>query len=451
MAKYITQLLDGPMAPDGLPRPSLWPLTGLQLARAAPLRAAMRAQDQVLQMGRRVILRTGLSGAATFLVGDGNPEHLSTQQYPLTGVARVIGRATAELTPGHVLSLSAVVCLSGATNIDTGGSPRYIDGGHDGRLRVGVTWYDQTGSSVTTTHDVALPTSTRTYGASAITLALWGTQWGDVRVVRVPVIAPNDYDNPEDWNRWSVSSTAAMIVRVTLSALDGARVVDAIIHETPKVVAYEADDTQWVTHGASVMPAATYPLQRLSELGADGDPRGGSWHLMDVAQYQQLRLGPQLWSWSSWDEDAEAKSVTEGAPVTFGSSTFATVANSSISAWSASQEGQSLSSGAYARNQALNAMASHGAIPVRACIYAATPLGTAGTVRFQTGAYDWVDVTLPSNSAAGWYTAYGHAAVGRGPGQSTQLMVMGRRDSGISSLSLYHASLHYGGQYARAV
>jgi hypothetical protein len=89
-------------------------------------------------------------------------------------------------------------------------------------------------------------------------------------------------------------------------------------------------------------------------------------------------------------------------------------------------------------------MPNNGVIPVRVRVYASTGDGvTAGVVRFWSGPYEWVDVTIPAGTTYAWRDAFGYARVGRGPGQSAIAQIFARRTSGASTVRVRAVSVHY--------
>jgi hypothetical protein len=221
----------------------------------------------------------------------------------------------------------------------------------------------------------------------------------------------------------------------------------------------EADDTVWVSHVLGQTPGGQaplidYPYERLSETSPDGNPRGGTWHAADVANYQAQRLGPCLISWSSWDEDSAAVTVTEADPIDVTSATYVGLANSSITTYSNDQEGWSMAAGAYARTSRLNdpdGMPNNGVIPVRLRVYCQGANGSgnaAGTIRLQSSPYEYFDAVVSSGAAAGWVTAWGHARVGRGPGDHAIAQIFARRTTGANGFRIWAVEVHHQDRYA---
>lgn len=445
MARYYRQDIS---SDETLPRPATEPLIGLRPARSAPLRAVMRAQDSVIPLCRRVVLTQGLSGADNWLVGNTNPRS-NTLDHPFAGVARTVAPERFTLTPGCMLELRAIVGLSGQTqkDADAGEGVAYIPAGCNAEIRVQVSW-DDGGPTVTRNFTVNLPPSLRQYGAAP---TAQGGQFAEERIVRIPLMKPYAVMTTPLLRRFCQPTVCTVVVQ----HVGGARVADLCIAEKPWQIAMEADDPVWVAHlygstdPGGTGPAISYPYQRLSETSPDGNPRGGTWHLMNVAGYQAERLGPCLLSWTAWDEDGESVSATDAAGVTSTTTAFRHINNSGIGTYDAANEGWSFSAGAYARRSRENdpqGMPQNGVIPIRVRCYASAS-SSPGVLRVQSSAYEWVDVDITSATPA-WHTAMGYARVGKGPGDPSVVQVFLRRNGGAGTITLYAVEVHHSGQFA---
>lgn len=444
MARYFRQNIYGDSI---VPAPAVEPLLGHRLARKAPIVAGMRAQDRVVTQSRRVVLAAGLSGATSWLVPNTDPV-TAADTHPLVGVVRTVAREQFTLTPGCFLELRAIVGLSGQTQ--TAGFPGPSDpsaaGGADGQIRLVTTW-DDGGTPIVRTFTKSLPPSPREFAAAP---TAQGGQFTEIRKVVIANIQPESLNNTQTLRRWCQPT----LVTLELQHVGGARVVDCVVVEVPYAVAMESDDAVWCSHvyGPSVDgagPLIDYPYQRLSETTPDGNRRGGTWQLQDVAHNQAERLGPCLVSWTSYDEDDEDVRMTEAAPVEVTSSSPRVLNNSSLGAYDATREGWSLSAGAYARTRRLNdpvGMPNNGVIPIRLRVYCqgtATGGNSGGVIRFQSGPYEWVEATVASGAAAGWVTAWGHARVGRGPGDASTAQCIVWRTGGSGGFRIWAVRVHH--------
>jgi hypothetical protein len=448
MAKYFKQSIK---TDTTVPRPAYEPFEARQPARKTPLVSLFRAQDRCVTMGRRVLLTQSLRGCAAWLVPDTDPV-AGSQTHPLNTTVRTVARGKLELTPGHMLRLSVLCGLSGQTQ--RVGGAAFVEDGAGGTLRVTITWTDSLGATESTTHDVDLPASGLEFAASID--GSEGGQWKALRVVELSGIFPENLGTNVARNRWTLGTT----VEVAIANIGGCRVVDACVSEEPLAIAYEADDTsaRWVSHmlgnaePGGTPPSITHPYQRLSESVADGDPRGGTWHVQDVANNQALRLGPTLITWGYYDEDDAGITTTEVAGITTTSSTFVGVPNTSITTWSNTQQGWDISAAGYARPYQHNhpsAVGNDGVIPVRFRVYYTCGATTTGVARIQSAADSWVDVAL-SAGTTGWATAYGYLRCGQGPGDPATTMAFLRRASGANNVTLHYLSLYRSGNFAVA-
>ena len=450
MARYYRQVTRADIA---IPRPSQGPLLGGELAAAGPIAAVMRAQDRIVTQSRRVLLQLSFGGDG-FVTPSTDPINQSPDTHPhdvdagVTLTLRALHRAQVEYTPGTILD-ARILCARGGYSRGDTDPGTYEVPILGGRLQIDVTWTWRDSTDVSVTRELVPQGSVRQYGGRPTGA---GQQWAESVVVGT-VIAPDTWLTPSQMHEFRITSTRP-IVTITLSATGGVRPISGVVSELPDVTVHEADDTTWTSHcygspyTASSGPVLTHPMQRISETASDGDPRGGAWHMQDVATNQTLYLGPVLGSWTCWREHSQGVDDVEGTPVTSASSTWAMIANSAISEYDETLEGWSISSGAYARSRKLCdpiGMPHHGVIPVICRVYANQPFGSVGVVRFQCGRSDYVDVTLNTNT--GWTYAYGHLAVGSGIEQLANLQVFLRRESGIGTISLYQWSVHYGGQW----
>ena len=441
MAKYFQQTLANDA--ETVPKPAVGPLLGGEPAKRAPIVAAIRAQDRVVTLSRRVLLRQSLSGAVGFLVPNTDPTVANT--HPLGDSSRIVARARVTLTPGCMIRVRALVAFSGQTQT-AGGSP-LAEGAHGG-ISVLAAFTDSSAVTLSPTFEDSIPTSPLEFAAAPT--AAEG-QWKSMRVVTIDAIRPEVLNSAGDVNQWTRPST----VELTVSHLEGARVISLIAYEMPYKSAMEADDTadEWCSHHfgsgspGGVGPAMTHPFQRLGETTPDGDPRGGTWHMMDVANAQALRLGPVLIHWTSHDEDGEDVRMTECEPVEIDSDTLQCIHNTAITRYSVDQEGFSLAAGAYARVRPHNdpvGMPSSGVIPVRVRVYASTGDGsTAGVVRLWSAPYQWIDVVIPAGTSYAWREMFGYARVGRGPGDPAVAQIFARRTSGSSTVRIRAVSVDF--------
>lgn len=409
----------------------------------------MRGQDRVVTQSRRIVLQAGASGARDWSTPDSDPEGAS-QTHPLQDAERIVARGRFVLTPGCALQLSAVVLPSGQTQIAIPALGTYDAGGAQGEIRLSLTW-DDGGTPIVRDYSVALPVSDLEFGA------VGSSRWDRVRPVISPVLVPESLAPTSTLSRWSQPT----LIEAVLSYVGGARVVHCVLAEVPYAIAKEADDASdtWTSHvfGASPGgqgPLVDYPYQRLSETTPDGNPRGGTWHLSNVAGAQAMRLGPVILHWTSWDEDGEAVDAAEGAPRIATSSSLVSLANASLTSYDPDLEGWSAASGAYARRRKYNdpaGMPNNGVIPVVLSAYCRGSDGTtnaAGVIRLQSSPYEWVDLDVPSGGAAAWRTVRGFARVGLGPGDPARLQVFFRRTGGAGGISVWAVQVHHADRVA---
>jgi hypothetical protein len=410
--------------------PEIVPLNGLKLMRRGPVEAVFRSQDFVVGLSRRIVATGGLRGSETWRTPNSDPTAMAGT-HPTPTARRRIGSGSIDLTPGCFLRCWAVVVPSGETQL-SGTTP----GGPQGRLEVDCVWTDRTGATVSTTHAVALPASAEQYGAEPA--VMWEALYGrTISEITPPGLGPTD-----ELRRWCQH----VHVDVTIYAVAGARVVDAVVFEQPLEVAMEADDDGelWCSHlYASVAPGGAaapllYPWQRFDETTPDGNPRGGTLHALDVHHGQYQRLGPVLCSWSAARESTGAETVALVATAALeggGSTTFALA-----------EPGLACGSGGYARRQSSNSeyvlRNRVAAIPVIVRAFAAASV--AGSVRVQTRGDSYIDVTIPVGAIA-WHVAQGWLEVGITPDHTRCLIQLFG-----TSCTVHAVTVHYAGGYIPA-
>lgn len=413
--------------------PGVAPLNGGQLMRRFPVEAVMRAQDRVVGMSRRVVCSAGLRGSETFYAPSTDPT-ASAGTHPSPTGRRLIAAGSADLTPGCVLRAWVTAVPSGETQL-SGTTP----GGAQGTVEFECRWTDRDGVTVTTSHVQALPGSAAANGAEPTQMWL-GLFSFDM------TIAPPDLGDVAQLRRWS----RHINVEVLVYAGAAARPVDVVVFERPGAIAFEADDEQWCSHlFAPMTPAgATLPLvapwQRFSETSPDGDPRGGTLHLLDVHHAQHLRLGPVLMSWSGASESDGSEDVRLTAD------TWTELAGGGSTAFDLSEPGLGAGTGGHARRHSSNsAFVLRGrvaAIPVLVRVYAGAREGD-GAVRVYTREDSYIDIAIPEG-AASWHVAAGWLEVGINPDDTRAIrgQLFGRASSNADAdLEVYGVVVHYGG------
>lgn len=440
MAKYYKQSLGNVTAAPDVPR---GPLKGGKLAKSARVDSVFRGLDKIPALGRRVVLQQTISGSTSWIVPETDPDQL-TQTHPLVGEKRVVARARHDLTPGHVLQAQCLHLPSGMAQYEEGDGS-FNAAGTNGTIEIAITWTDRDGTTSSTTHEIALTPSQETWGAAP------SEPWKAIKLSSPLTMTPEPLGAIATMRQWSRHSHC----EIRVSHVGSPRVIDVNIYEVPFALAFEADDDSdlWVstmhTQGVGApAPDLDYPLQRASEDSPDGDPRMGTWQLMDTVNAQALRLGPALWQWSAWSEndgdittteveltaDTDWKRLSDGVEVASDN-------------WASDEPGASMSAGAYARSQAENpdaSMANTGSIPVRCCVYMET--GGSGSVRFYSSADCYVEVEDPGGGGStwAWVTAYGHLRTGKGPGDHVHVTALAQ------NTTIAYACVYKADQYAPA-
>jgi hypothetical protein len=439
MAKYYQKAFSESAAPI---KPPIGPLTGTQVMKADRAAAVLRAQDIPPQLSRRPICSYGIKGSVAWITPNTAPLTAS-QSHPKRDEERVFGRYKTVLTPGCFLRLSVVALPSGETSRATGGSPAWEAGGAQGIVRVQVLWQqtDLIFEDGSIKHDLVLPSSGL---ANASEPTADGGAWPAL-VHRFLDIRPTSLTSNSTLNNFTKSPIKC---RIWLMLIGGCRIVDACIYEVPYGVAPEADDAadNWIAQPATfTLPkAGDYPLQRRSETTPDGDPRGGSWHLQDVANAQGRRLGPCLFDWSAANENTMSVSETEEAGVSNATTAFTGITISQNTSWNANYPGGSMACHArpFGHNDETTTLRGKtGVVPVRVWVFAKTTAGTS-TVRVQTSPHSWIDVPITA-TGFDWAEACGWLECGVGPEDPKPVQVMHKAASSATINTLY-VCIHYG-------
>lgn len=417
--------------------PAVQPLNGLQVMRRSPVEQLMRAQDYVSALSRRIVASGGLRGSETWRTPNTDPTGMTT--HPLPTERRIIAMGSIDLTPGCFFRCSIVCVPSGETRIAAASPVFWVAGGAQGRCEIDCVWTDRTGATVTTTHGQTLPASTLQYGAEP------SPMFANLHEFDVIDIKPPGTENTAELRRWCQH----IHVDVTIYAVAGARIVDAVVYEYPDAVAMEADDAGnlWCSHlyapisPANAAAALSHPFQRFSETSPDGNPTGGTLHVMDVHHAQHQRLGPVLFSWSAARESDGSESVTTA------SASLVAIEGGGSLTFDLTEPGLGCGTGGYARRQSDNSAYvlrdRVAAIPVIVRIRASS--GGTGTVRVQTGWCSYIDVTITGGSAA-WHNTAGWLEVGITPDDVSALLVQ----LFYETATVYCVTVHYAGGYIPA-
>jgi len=387
MAVYKRQTISGVQA---VQKPLVPPLLGGRIAKRSRAVAVMQAQDKTVGVSRRILAAQSLSGES---------------------------------------------------------SNDYDPGGAVAEMRVDVVWHSRVGSVSTVSTTTLVASQAANAGAPAL-------PWSAVKLATISLIAPPNIMDVDDLAEWTEHIHAV----ITLSHVGGARVIDAVIEEVPHAVAREVDDLGdlWTSHLLAQgdpdgpQPQLSYPMQRLSETASDGDPRGGSWHLMDVANAQRLRLGPSLIDWTAFGQSEGG--FGDDAYAETSSTSLARVHDLVVGEYDEDEPGWSISN--YARGYAEchpHWSANNGSIPVLVAVYGQLDsTATNGAVRIQASDNSWVEVSVTSSTPQ-WWTGYGHLRCGVAPGDPSTVQALMRVVSGgggnirVQSICVYQM-----GNYAPA-
>lgn len=430
-------------------RPPVAPLMALDVMRGARVGAIANAQDKCPGTSRRHLGGIGLLGqydtTSGFSIPLTNPDS-GSNTYPSPTTVRPIGAVRADLTPGSFPKLDMVYLPSGQTQVSDGAGG-YDAGGAGATIRCAVKWIDAAGTELDETYDLPLAPSARQYAGLDVAA---GKSWDHARVVSSGIMVPAGiYTSVVTLRQWTRPPVA---VEIVVSVIGGARVVDCSVSEVPVAYALEADDdpsTEWVGHVYSdgSPPALAYPYQRRSETSPDGDPRLGTWHLMDVHRAQVGRLGPVLFSWQAYQENVINPTTAVHPAWTTASTTNVGIPDITRTSWLASSFGWSLSCGGYARgwdsDSPLVLDDIEAALPMLVAVLADTT-GTGSVVRVQSSVSSYVELPIVNNGALTWHFARWHSGCQINPERHSVAQAFGRTATGtlsVAAIACYYLRL----------
>lgn len=433
---YKTRKLTG-VAPSS---PPLAPLTGGKIGKADRVGSIFATQDTILSHGRRIVARVGLEGSDTFQVPSTTTTSAS-QTYPLRTVNRVACRASCKVTPGHFLRCVAVYVPAGASQKFT--APNWVYAGAGGSIVVTIT-YENGITTEAVTQEIDCEASPNVNNGETTTA---GASWAEARRARTEPFRPTIVTQADavDW-------TDDVTAKITIAYKGGVRVLSCIVYEEP--IAYVTDTTSvdWASSqytDGSGLPLASYPTRwPVVRTFLGGDPSGGTYFLINTAARQAADLGGVYATQSTWREASLAVSATEAAPLTTTSTATLGVDlwRTAITGWSAGVAGWSVSSGANApqwntSGPHLELRDTDRVVPVRLRVYGMVSGGT-GTLRLYADTFSVAELVITSTSYD-WYETTGHLRCGFGPEDETNLVLLGRVNSGVNTLSVRYVMIEY--------
>lgn len=413
-------------------------IRGGSLATQSSRDAALRTQVQCAPNGRRIVCRGGVQGAERSFVQTGfDPEIPSLQIYPLATQERVIARQRVRITPGYWLQVHATFLPTGPAQQFALGE--WSEGKPGGFLRVDVSW---TNGVSTETSSIKMTPNVSDLEYKSLPTTPGGC-WGVLQAMESTILRPPSAALPA----WSEHVEAS----IAIVAIGGVRPLDVIVYEKPQNYTRSEVYRECTIPNFPAAGAGEYPITALEQ---PTDPTQGSQQANKSIGDQRGVWGPVLATWSSWQE-ASTAATTEGAPVIVTQTTFRDLSSTTITGYSASNPGWSVSSGGYARNLehsgALELRDKVGAIPVICRVYARmTNAAHTGTVRFQTADYSYRDLTVTGSTAFGWYSGLAWLRVPVHASIDSLLQVLCKVGGAGQQLEVRAMSVEYGGHYTIA-
>lgn len=418
------------------------PSIGKQLANQPATKHAvhqtMPPQDRIVGAGRRVLIEAGLCLNGRFVCRNGvafDSESGGTAVAYADGITdRVVCRLqNYPITPGNVLRLRVRAEPSGMHHGDLSGLSSVTDAGAAGWIKLEATWDNQS-TTTTETTELFIPGSEESNNGEPDGD---GESWVLSKVYK-RVLRPEGLDflfKKATTAKWCKSGTT---VDITLSYRGSPRPWDVIVYEDPERIAYDDEETgDWVAH---TYPEQSYPFDFPRKQAEDsGDVTRGQLHLHTVLQGIAAQLAPAVYHWHSGQEGhgeieewadysysggaLGTSGDNEAPPYEVTGSSFEVVPESNLSSYATTNPGPGLGCGGYGRGVVQNGdrgvcgwglRGRSAVIPVRVDVYSKASSSDVTTVRVQSRAHSWIDVTQ-NGTSYGWDTEYGWLSVGRNP------------------------------------
>lgn len=415
--------------------------------RWSPNAAIFRAQDTIPASSWRIVAEWSLSGANAWAQprgsdDPGTPGAGDPQNYPEDDW-RTLAIQQAHVTPGSELRAYAVASPSGLVVQDPGGG--FYSQGAWAEVRVAATFSN--GASTTGPHykSAAIPGSpSGTYTGFEGTEP--GENWSNTLIVDIGRLRPPEYlSDPAVAAAYSEWSDAEIVIGIR----GGARVQQVVVYEQPIAHVTDHDNSGLTSVHAmpeTLLPLTPGPLTRAPDGATYDENRFGTLRAMQVAERQSERLGPRIMHGSAYDEtDANIWNQAEANPITTSSPTFVHWIDSSITTYTVNTPG-AIVAGAHAKLARLCAPVCIGrneiaAVPARVTIDASRSVADC-VVRFQSGLYDWIDVSVTGGRAI--YTMTGYLQSQVHPDHAGPPLVLWIRALAGGTLSLFSWSVDFG-------
>ncbi len=359
-----------------------------------PVGHAMRAQDEVCSLSRRVLLRVGNPGNFTWKFDVEEPGG-SPNDIPTYTEAQIIAQTRLHVLQGMSLRVSLLHLGSGpisGNNFETAA----------GRIRITAAW-TSTGNATLDNQviEIACPNGPGV-GVFDTLFSLAGVMEAEAMIR----IGTQDRSTRRDLDEELCE------LNILVERVGAARIVDLVITEVPERITKEDTDSvdDWVGHvyeDGGGPPKLYYPSEQASDATGQEDPRRGTHMILDVANAQIKRVGPILATWSAYDENVN--SFNDGSEI----NGITTLSTTPIAVGSMSS-----SSGSNALNTGISheiATGGSGSIPVRVRVYGKSDL-SSGVVVVKTSDHQSITVDVDS-TMRGWFEGTGTLEVGRQPGQ----------------------------------
>lgn len=356
-------------------------------------RAVAAAQDTVVAGSRRVVGTWGLDGSSSFAVPDTGLQGPGMQSHPHRDTLRLAGSIFCNrLTPGSFVAARLYFIGSGSTAV---GGPPWSDGGPGGAVTLEHSW--ASGASTDGPHAVETVLEASPVVDSAIPAVQAGF-WHQLQVIELGGFQPDDIATPATGVLWVEDLELQLEVKLRGSP----RIQSVVVYERPVRAIYDHDevaDEAVNGQGPVEVPQSTVPQIEAADGATFEERRFGTHQLLRVADRHQRVVGPILMQWLAHDESSQDP-LEDIEPVEVTSTTFVDLLEPVVTAYDRDRAGW-ITAAAHAKVHYLNdrvLIMPGGVAAVVPCrvVVEAKITGVIGTVRVQTGEYEWIDVTITS-------------------------------------------------------
>lgn len=389
----------------GVEPPSTVALRPNTIMTHAAQRAVGAAQDKVCGGSRRVLGTWGLSGGTGFHTPDTGVQAVGVQTHPDRDTWRSGGSIFCNrLTPGCFARARIYFCPSGSSAYeDPPGT--WNPGGPHGAVRLSHDWDSGTSGNGPHTIDIVLEASELADAAIPTDTA---QLWHQLRYVETGPLRPNVVDTEALAVEWI--EDVELELEIFLQGCT--RIVQVVVFEEPLRSSYEHDDDgPHAINGQNTyeVPQSLVPVIEAIDGATYDENRFGTYRMIHTAERQQRAVGPVLFSLVAWSEGTQDDTI-DVTPLSTSSTSFVDAIDGTSTTYDRNRYGW-ICAASYAQvhklsdaglvfpGGAADVLPTRAVVPGMVVIEARLTGGaTTGTVRIQSGTYEWIDIEVTSGS-----------------------------------------------------